>query len=76
MMESEFLQTEELLEITGYKHPSSQKDWLDKNGWRYVVNGSGRPIVNRWYARMRMSGITPTMTGMDPAWKPNFASLG
>lgn len=73
MSEAEFLQADELVEVTGYKHVASQKEWLDKNGWRYVVNAAGRPIVNRWYARMRMSGITPT--GAKEEWKPDFSAL-
>ena len=76
MSETEFLNADELLEVTGYKHVASQKEWLDKQGWHYVCNAAGRPIVGRWYARMRMSGITPTSTGVEPSWKPNFAPLG
>lgn len=75
MSESEFLQADELVEVTGYKHVASQKEWLDKNGWKYVVNGSGRPIVSRLYARMRMAGLEPTVSGMQSAWKPDFSAL-
>ena len=45
MTETEFLTTDELAEVTGYKHVASQREWLDKNAWSYVVNASGRPIV-------------------------------
>ncbi len=55
MPESEFLTAEELAEITGYKHPGSQKEWLDANGWKYVMNAARRPIVGRWFARMRLA---------------------
>ena len=55
MSETEFLTAEELAEVTGYKHVASQREWLDKNGWPYVVNASGRPIVGRWAARMRLA---------------------
>ena len=44
MSETEFLTAEELAEVTGYKHVASQREWLDKNGWPYVVNASGRPV--------------------------------
>ena len=47
MSETEFLTADELAEVTGYKHVASQREWLDKNGWPYVVNASGRPIVGR-----------------------------
>lgn len=77
MNETEFLTADELAEVTGYKHTASQRDWLDKNSWTYVRNAAGRPIVGRWYARMRLSGITPTAAGAaQPAWQPNFSALG
>lgn len=75
MSDSEFLQAEELVEVTGYKHVASQKEWLDKNGWKYVVNASGRPIVSRWYARMRLAGLEPTASGVQSSWKPDFSAL-
>lgn len=76
MPETEFLNADELGEVTGYKHIASQKEWLDKKGWAYVTNAAGRPVVSRWYARMRMAGITPTANGIQPAaWKPDFSAL-
>lgn len=76
MSEAEFLTADELAEVTGYKHTRSQRDWLDRNGWNYVLNAAGRPIVGRYYARLKMSGITPTISGAEPAWKPDFSALG
>lgn len=75
MSEAELLNSEELVEITGYKHVAMQKEWLDRNGWHYVTNAAGRPVVSRWYARMKMSGITPTAVGVEQSWKPDFSSL-
>lgn len=75
MIDAELLTADELVEVTGYKHPASQREWLDKNGWCYVLNAAGRPIVGRWYARMRLSGITPTVSGAQPAWRPDFSTL-
>lgn len=75
MSENEFLTPEELVEITGYKHVASQKEWLDTNGWKYVLNGARRPIVGRWFARMRLAGINPTASGPAPAWTPDFSVL-
>lgn len=77
MTESEFLTQDELVELTGYKHTASQRDWLDKNGWTYTRNGAGRPIVGRWFARLRMAGVTPTAQGLSetPAWQPDFSAL-
>jgi hypothetical protein len=78
MNETEFLTADELAEVTGRKHVASQRNWLDKNGWAYVVNAAGRPIVGRWYARMRLAGVQPTAgaTGTQPAWQPDFSALG
>lgn len=77
MSDNEFLTTEELAEVTGYKHVASQCNWLDRNGWFYVVNASGRPIVGRWFARMRLAGVQPTAAAvvMQAAASPNFAAL-
>lgn len=77
MSDNEFLTTKELTEVTGYKHVSSQCEWLDRHGWFYVVNASGRPIVGRWFARMRLAGVQPTAAAvvMQSATRPNFAAL-
>lgn len=72
---SEFLTADELAEITGRKHAAHQREWLDRNGWAYVRNASGRPIVGRWYARQKLAGITPTATGGGISWSPNFDAL-
>lgn len=55
MPDSEFLTVEELAEITGYKHPGSQREWLDANGWPYVL---GLPGEN----------LAPGAEPMDCAW--------
>ena len=76
MPESEFLTAEELAEITGYNPPGSHKEWLDANGWQYVLNAARRPIVGRWFARMRLAGVQPTANGgTAPARKPDFSAL-
>ncbi len=77
MPDTEVLTADELAEITtGYKHPGSQKEWLDANGWQYVLNAARRPIVGRWFARMRLAGVQPTANGgTAPAWKPDFSAL-
>lgn len=75
MIDTEFLTPEELAEITGYQKAAGQKEWLDRNAWAYVVTGAGRPIVGRWFARLRLAGVQPTATGVEPAWKPDFSAL-
>jgi hypothetical protein len=78
MLDTEFLSPEELAEITGYKHIASQREWLDANGWKYVLNAARRPIVGRWFARMHLAGVRPSeMPGCQPAaWQPDFSVLG
>lgn len=75
MLDTEFLTTEEVAEVTGYKLPSGQRDWLDRNGWAYATNAAGRPIVGRWFARLRLAGVTPTQSGVEQFSTPNFAAL-
>jgi hypothetical protein len=76
VIDTEFLTPEELSEVTGYAHVGRQKEWLDKNRWAYVVNAAGRPIVGRWFARLRLAGVQPTAAGLQQAGQPNFAALG
>ena len=45
MIDSEFLSSNELAEISGCKLPSGQRDWLDRNGWKYVLNAAK---ADRW----------------------------
>ncbi len=73
---AEVLSASELADVTGYKHAASQRAWLEKNHWAFVTNSSGRPVVGRWYARMRLAGIKPTQSGMEPAWAPDFSAFG
>lgn len=35
----------ELKVLTGYTRVSAQIRWLRRNGWRFIVNGLGDPIV-------------------------------
>lgn len=76
MLDTELITPQELAEITGYKTPSSQRDWLDKNGWSYVLNAANRPVVGRYFARMQLAGISihPQNT-QAPAWEIDFSQL-
>ena len=42
---------------------------------KLVVNAAGRPIVGRWFARLRLAGVQPTAAGAQPVGRPNFAAL-
>ncbi len=50
------LNDDELQLLTGYKNRSSQLDWLNRNGWIYIVNARGVPIVGRYYCNLKMAG--------------------
>jgi hypothetical protein len=74
MSESEFLTADEVYDLTGYKLIASQRDWLNRNGWVYVTNAAGRPIVGRLFARFRLGGMqAPALVSQDG--RPNFAAL-
>lgn len=72
MNPTSFLLTpEEVQEITGFKLPRLQADFLQRKGWRFEVNAIGRPIVARKYAE-KMLGC-----GEEAAvvLRPNFGAL-
>lgn len=58
----ELLTDDEMATITGYLIPSKQIQWLDSNGWQYVLNGARRPVVGRLYARLKLAGLKPSET--------------
>ena len=67
---------DELVAITGYQRPSLQLDWLNRNGWKYVLTGARRPVVGRVYARMKLAGVTPS--AVNPAaetWTLDLANV-
>lgn len=68
---SETLAPEEVADITGRKLAKDQAAWLDENGWMHHKNHAGAPIVGRWYARLRLAGITPQAT-TSQGWAPDF----
>jgi len=55
----ELLTEAELASITGYRRPREQQRWLDAERWRYALSGAGRPIVGRFYARLKLAGLNP-----------------
>jgi len=65
-----FLTPDEIVTITGYIRPSSQRDWLKRNGWTFEVDGNGRPIVLRAYVETRMG-----VNGHAAAPAPNFSAI-
>lgn len=74
-LSSETLTTDELQQITGCARRADQVAWLQTEGWMYVRNRAGEPIVGRLYARMRLSGITPNALVASGGWAPDFSTL-
>lgn len=60
MSESEFLDQDEIVELTGHKQARAQVRWLYENEIRFLVNGKGAPIVGRHYLRQLMAGEQTT----------------
>ncbi|WP_371924944.1 DUF4224 domain-containing protein [Pseudomonas sp. B1(2018)] len=78
-MESEILSPAELVELTGYKAPASQKQWLIDRQWVFEVSRK-RPRVGRHYARMKLGMVIPTYlnptpTPTAPVWTPDFSRV-
>lgn len=42
-----FLSRDELIELTGFKQPSKQANWLQRQGIRYYVNHLNKPVVTK-----------------------------
>lgn len=59
---SETLTDDELAAITGYKIPSCQRQWLQRNAWEHVLTAAQRPVVGRVYARLKLAGVKLSST--------------
>lgn len=72
MSPTPFLLTpEELQEVTGFKLPRLQVDFLNRKGWRFEVNAIGRPIVARKYAEKMLGCAEEEAVVL----RPNFGAL-
>lgn len=56
---SETLSADEISDISGCSRKSDQIDWLKQNGWHYLKNRAGAPVIGRLYARLKLAGINP-----------------
>jgi hypothetical protein len=56
----------EVERLTGYKRPSDQISWLQRNGWRFTVNALGWPRVAVAEFHRRMVG--GRATSQEPNW--------
>ena len=68
-----FLQVDEVATLTGFKLPGRQFRWLNEEGWRFVISGSGRPIIARKYAEKMLGCGSGEEVHQSPA--PNFGAL-
>lgn len=71
-LEPLFLEPEEVRTLTGFRSPARQTQWLMQKGWRFVLSGSGRPIIARRYAEKMLGCGTD---GGPERVMPNFGAL-
>ena len=74
-IQSETLTAEELETISGCCRKVDQIKWLQKNGWTFIKNRAGAPIIGRLYARLRLSGINPASLVSTPTWAPDLSKV-
>lgn len=65
------LTADEMQDLTGFKTPARQVQWLHTKGWRFEVNGNRRPIVARKYAEKMLGCGAPEQV----SYQPNFRAL-
>ncbi|GAB7128747.1 hypothetical protein JCM19000A_32550 [Silvimonas sp. JCM 19000] len=71
---SETLAAEEIIQITGCSRKHDQIEWLTNNGWTFFKNRAGEPIIGRLFARLKLSGINPTVLATG-GWSPDFGNV-
>lgn len=71
-LSSETLTQEEIVLITGCSRRADQITWLQTEGWTFVRNKAGEPIVGRLYARLKLSGISPSTLISSSSWIPDL----
>lgn len=72
-VESEVLSPDELCAISGRARKDDQRNWLNEQGWKFMLNAGGAPIVGRWYARMKMAGVDLATVSAQPRTTPDFS---
>jgi hypothetical protein len=76
-LQSEFLSDDELTTVTGYKIPSFQRQWLQRNAWEHVLTAAQRPVVGRVYARLKLAGVKPSATNaVAETWSLDLSRVG
>jgi len=74
---SETLSPEEITDISGCSRKSDQIDWLSQNGWVFIKNKAGVPIIGRLYARLKLAGINPAALAAPDQndWRLDLANV-
>ena len=74
-----FMSDSELEELTGFKAPKYQTQWLDKNRWRYATDRHNKPKVSRDYFGERVGARALAHAGQASQApnlaQPDFAAL-
>lgn len=60
-----FIDSEQLIQLTGRKNKSHQIAWLRGSGLPYRVNATGHPVVTR----LAVEGRTPELI-VEATWAP------
>jgi hypothetical protein len=64
-----FLAEIDVQSLTGYRRPSAQIRWLRDNGWRFIVNALGKPVVALAELNRRMvGGVQRVIAQQEPNW--------
>lgn len=75
-LQSETLSADEISEISGCSRKNDQIEWLARNGWIFLQNRAGAPIIGRLYARLKLAGINPALLAPDSGgWQPDLSKV-
>lgn len=76
-LQSETLSADEVTDISGCSRKGDQIEWLKRNGWLFIQNRAGAPIIGRLYARLKLTGINPAQLAApaDMGWQPDFSKV-
>jgi hypothetical protein len=62
-----FLTPDDLRQLTGLRRPSSQYEWLLRDGWPVQRDAKGRPLVLRSVVEARLGGVVSK--AVEPRWE-------
>lgn len=69
------LSDNELEAVTGASQTKLQLEWLRLNGWAYSVTRSGRPVVGRLYANLKLSGVEVATIVRSEGFELNLSAI-